>query len=264
MNSHFIWSASPELFSANGFTIRWYGFLFAIGFYLGLKVLNGIARQEKLEPSEMDGMLIYIILGTVIGARLGHVFFYEPDLFLADPIRIFKVWEGGLASHGGTLGVITGVLLWKRKYYRGSLLSLLDFVAVPGALVSGLIRVGNFFNSEILGKPSDLPWAIVFKRVDETPRHPAMLYESFCYFSIFALLYGLTRKKIHRRFNEGFLLGLFFILIYGSRILIEFFKEPQVASEAGLPFDLGQILSVPFVAAGGFLLIRSISSRKKA
>jgi prolipoprotein diacylglyceryl transferase len=230
---------------------------------MGLRILNWIAKRENLVPSEFDSMLTSVILGTVIGARLGHVFFYEPDIFLADPIRILKVWEGGLASHGGTLGVAIAVFLWKRKHYPGSFLSLLDWLSVPSAMVAGMIRLGNFFNSEILGRPSDVPWAIVFKRVDDLPRHPAMLYEAISYFLLFAVMMVMLRKRIHRRFGEGFLLGVFFCVLFGARFLIEFLKEVQVPSESELPLDFGQLLSLPFVLVGGVLLFRSFRTQKQ-
>lgn len=262
MSNHWNWNASPELLRIGSFAVRWYGALFAAGFYVGLKIMNSIAVREKLEPREFDSILMYVILGTVIGARLGHVFFYEPEVFFSDPVRILMVWEGGLASHGGTLGVILAVLLWKKRFFPGSFLTLLDFMAVPSAFVAGMIRLGNFFNSEIVGKPSDAPWAIVFGRVDDLPRHPAMLYESFCYFSLFAVLYALVRKGFHRRFGHGFLLGVFFTVLFGCRFGIEFLKELQVSKEAGLPLDFGQLLSVPFILAGLVLVFRSRMARE--
>jgi phosphatidylglycerol:prolipoprotein diacylglycerol transferase len=259
---HLVWDVSPVLFGIGSFSIRWYGALFALAFYIALQVMNSIARREKLEPREFDSILIYVILGTVIGARLGHVFFYEPEVFLQEPVRILKVWEGGLASHGGTLGVIFAVFFWKRRYYRGSYLSLLDYMAVPSAFVAGMIRLGNLFNSEILGRPTDVPWAIVFKRVDDLPRHPAMLYEALSYFLLFMLLLRLVKKGKHHGRRDGFLLGVFFTWLFGARFLIEFLKELQVSTEAALPLDLGQLLSIPFFATGLFLLLRARRSEK--
>jgi prolipoprotein diacylglyceryl transferase len=255
--AHLTWDVSPVLFSIGTFSVRWYGALFATGFYIALQVMNSIARRDRLQPREFDSILMYVIAGTVLGARLGHVFFYEPDVFLQDPVRILKVWEGGLASHGGTLGVMLAVLLWKRRHYEGSFLSLLDYLAVPSAFVAGMIRLGNLFNSEILGRPSEVPWAIIFKRVDEVPRHPAMLYEAFCYFGLFVFLLRQVRAGVHRRMGEGYLLGVFFTGLFGARFVIEFLKEYQVPSEAALPLDLGQLLSVPFVASGLFLWWRA-------
>ena len=260
MVEHIVWSGSPEIFNLGFFSVRWYGALFALAFFLGLRILNWITSRDGIVPAGFDSMLSYVILGTVIGARLGHVFFYEPGIFLSDPVRILKVWEGGLASHGGVLGVIVSVSLWKRKHFDGSVLTLLDYLSVPSTMVGGMIRLGNFFNSEILGRPSDVPWAMVFKRVDDMPRHPAMLYESFSYFSIFFLMMWMLKKGVHRRFGNGFLTGMFFVSVFTARFLIEFVKEVQIPAESDLPIDLGQILSLPFIFLGLFLMARA---RKK-
>jgi phosphatidylglycerol:prolipoprotein diacylglycerol transferase len=257
MANHLVWNGSPEIFNLGFFSLRWYGALFALGFFIGLRILNRISRRDGLVPEGFDSMLSYVILGTVAGARLGHVFIYEPSVFLSDPLRILKVWEGGLASHGGVLGVILAVYLWKRRHFKGPVLTLLDYLSVPSTMVGGFIRLGNFFNSEILGRPTDVAWAVVFKRVDELPRHAAMLYESFCYFAIFAFMMWLLRRGVHRRYGNGFMTGVFFVAVFSARFLIEFVKEVQIASEASLPLDLGQILSVPFIGTGLFLLWRS-------
>ncbi len=264
MEHHLVWNGSPEIVNLGFFSIRWYGALFALGFFLGLRILNRITRREGIVPAGFDSMLSYVILGTVVGARLGHVFFYEPGVFLSDPVRILKVWEGGLASHGGVIGVIVSVFLWKRKHYDGPVIRLLDYLSVPSTMVGGLIRLGNFFNSEILGRPSDVSWAIVFKRVDELPRHPAMLYESVSYLMIFGFMMWLLERGYHRRFGDGFLTGIFFVFVFLARFLIEFVKEFQIQTEAALPLDLGQILSLPFVGLGVFLLWRSGVFRPKA
>ncbi|MBU6153516.1 MAG: prolipoprotein diacylglyceryl transferase [Bdellovibrionales bacterium] len=252
-----VWDGSPELLNLGFFSVRWYGALFAFAFFLGLRVLNRITAREGIVPGGFDSMLSYVILGTVIGARLGHVLFYEPEVFFSDPIRVLKVWEGGLASHGGVLGVVASVYFWKRRHYGGPVIRLLDYLSVPSTMVGGMIRLGNFFNSEILGRPSDLPWAVVFKRVDDLPRHPAMLYESASYFLIFIFMMMLLKKGVHRKFKDGFLTGLFFLLVFLARFLIEFVKELQVPTEASLPLDFGQILSIPFIALGVALLLRS-------
>ncbi len=264
MVHYFVWNGSPDLLSLGPITIRWYGALFACGFVIGLKILNWIAKQEKLKVESFDSILMYVILGTIIGARLGHTLIYEPEIYLADPIRILKIWEGGLASHGGTLGVVIAVYLWKRKHFDGTMLQLLDALCIPAALISAMIRIGNFFNSEIVGHPTDVPWAIVFKRLDSLPRHPTMLYECIAYLITFFTVLFIFRKKIHRKYGQGFLLGIFFIMLFGFRFLIEFIKEYQVASESQLPLDLGQLLSVPFIATGIYLVFRSTSSSAKS
>ncbi len=262
MGDFFHWNADPELVQLGPFAIRWYGACFAAGFYLGLRWFRSIGRIEKIDLSEADRILLYGILGTVIGARLGHALIYEPALFLSDPLRILRIWEGGLASHGGTLGFILGVYLWKRRFFKGSLLYLLDLLSIPGALCAGMIRIGNLFNSEILGTPSTVPWAVVFSRIDSTPRHPAMIYEALVYFGLSVFLFGLLKKKIHSRFGDGFLLGIFLVVVYGSRFCIEFVKEVQVGEESGLLLNFGQMLSIPFVLAGVILIVRAIRVKK--
>ncbi len=254
-----IWNGSPDIFSLGPITIRWYGLLFALGFYFGMKLVAWVDRRENLKIGSLDSLLIYMVVGTIVGARLGHTLIYEPEIYLADPIRILKVWEGGLASHGGTVGVIIGVWLWKRKHFKGSLLVLIDYLCLPSALTACLIRIGNFFNSEIIGRPTTVPWAVVFKRVDNLPRHPSMLYESFAYLITLLMLLFIVKKKWQRG-RPGLMLGVFFIMSFGTRFFIEFLKEYQVASEANYPLDLGQLLSIPFVLIGIFLITRAIRS----
>jgi prolipoprotein diacylglyceryl transferase len=253
-----VWNGSPDIFSIGPITIRWYGFLFAMGFYLGMKLMEWVVRREKLPIQTLDSLLVYMVVGTIVGARLGHTLIYEPEIYLADPIRILKVWEGGLASHGGAVGVMTGVWLWHRKHLKKvPLLVLIDYLCLPSVLTAGLIRIGNFFNSEIIGRPTNVPWAVVFKRVDNLPRHPSMLYESAVYFFTLGVLLWIFKKNWQRG-RPGLMLGAFFVLVFGSRFFIEFLKEYQVASEARLPLDLGQLLSIPFVIVGAWLMIRAI------
>jgi prolipoprotein diacylglyceryl transferase len=258
----FIWNGSPDLVSIGPLTIRWYGLLFALGFFLGFKMITWMLDREHFKVTSLDSLLIYAVVGTIVGARLGHTLIYEPGIYLRDPIRILKVWEGGLASHGGSVGVMLGVWLWKRKHFPGTLLQLLDLLCVPTAFIAAMIRIGNFFNSEIVGRPSDVPWAIIFKRVDNLPRHPSMLYESLAYLATFGVLFTMFRKGMQRD-RQGLLLGVFFILVFGARFGIEFVKEFQVASEASLPMDLGQLLSIPFVLAGVALVVLSFRRARR-
>lgn len=251
------WNASPEIVALGPLQIRWYGLLFALGFLAGYRMMFKICEREGVSTEHLDSLLVYMMVGTVVGARLGHCLIYEPEIYLNDPIRILKVWEGGLASHGGALGVMLGTWFWKRKHFKGSFLNLVDYLCVPSALVSAMIRLGNFFNSEIIGKPTDVPWAIVFHRVDNLPRHPSQLYESICYLITFATLsWTLFSGRYQRRY--GLLLGIFFTMIFTARFFIEFLKEPQVGYENQLPLDLGQLLSIPFVLFGVFLIYRAL------
>ncbi len=251
------WNISPEIIALGPLQIRWYGLLFALGFLAGYRMMFKICEREKISTEHLDSLLVYMMVGTVVGARLGHCLIYEPEIYLNDPIRIFKVWEGGLASHGGAIGVMTGTWFWKRRYFKGSFLTLVDYLCVPSALVSAMIRMGNFFNSEIIGKPTDVPWAIVFQRVDQFPRHPSQLYESICYLITFGILSWILFSGRYRG-RKGLLLGIFFTIIFTARFLIEFLKEPQVGYESQLPLDLGQLLSIPFALCGLFLIYRAL------
>ncbi|HEX4924365.1 MAG TPA: prolipoprotein diacylglyceryl transferase, partial [Bdellovibrionales bacterium] len=249
------WSASPEIVSIGPLTLRWYGLLFAAGFLIGFRFMDNIFRRERKNTEHLDALLLYLILGTTIGARLGHCLFYEPEVYLRDPIRILYIWEGGLASHGGTLGNLISMILFSRRYGY-DLRWLIDRLTIPIALTACFIRLGNLMNSEILGKPTGGDWGVVFARVDQIPRHPAMLYESFCYFLTFLLMRHLYYKTDWGLY-KGKLWGLFFICIFGTRILVEYAKENQVAFEQGMFMNMGQLLSIPFVLFGAFLIYKS-------
>lgn len=251
------WNASPEIIALGPLHIRWYGLFFAFGFWAGYRLMFKVGEREGFATDRLDSLLVYMMIGTVVGARLGHCLIYEPDVYLRDPIRILKVWEGGLASHGGSVGVMTGVWLWWRKNFKGPFLMLLDYLCLPAAISATMIRLGNFFNSEIIGRPTDVPWAVVFQRVDQFPRHPSQLYEAFAYFVTFVVLTWVIFSGRYRK-RSGLILGPFFIMVFGARFLIEFLKEPQVGFESQLPLDLGQLLSIPFVLCGIYLFARAL------
>jgi phosphatidylglycerol---prolipoprotein diacylglyceryl transferase len=249
------WSASPEILSIGPLTLRWYGLLFAFGFLSGFKIMEKIFRREGRNTEHLDALLLYMILGTTIGARLGHCLFYEPEVYLKNPIRILYIWEGGLASHGGTIGNLIAVILFCTRY-KYDIRWLIDRLTIPIALTSCFIRIGNLMNSEILGRPTDGSWGVIFTRVDQIPRHPSMLYESFAYLLTFLLMRFLYYKTNWPWF-KGRMWGLFFICVFGARIVIENFKENQVAFEQSMTLNMGQLLSIPFVLFGVVLLILS-------
>jgi phosphatidylglycerol:prolipoprotein diacylglycerol transferase len=257
------WNASPEIFSLGPLTLRWYGLLFATGFALGYQVVKQFFKNEKVPLELLDPLVFYLMVGTIIGARLGHCLFYEPEIYLADPIRILKVWEGGLASHGAAVGVLISLFLYTKRYPRFTYLYICDRVAVAATLAGAMIRLGNLFNSEIIGKPTQAAWAFVFERVDQVPRHPTQLYESLSYFLIFAVLerlYWKTKLKT----APGFLFGFYLSSVFTARMIIELFKEPQVAFEASLPMDLGQLLSIPLIIVGILMMLRALKKQKAA
>ena len=243
------------------FGIRWYSLFFLFGFLLSVWLLNKMLIAEKRDPAFTESLLTYALLGTVIGARIGHCLFYQPDYYLSNPMDIFYVWEGGLASHGGYIGVIIAVCIFA-KVKNMEFLWLMDRVAIFSVMVGGFIRLGNLFNSEIYGKVTNVPWAFVFKRVDDLPRHPTQLYESFGYFFITALLYIFYLSK-NRSPKNGQLLGAAAILGFSFRSFIEYFKVNQVRFEDDLILNMGQLLSIPYVLVGIFLLL-GFADRQRA
>ena len=182
------WNASPELISFGPITIRWYGILFAAAFLLGFQIMQWIYKKEKRSVTELDSLFMFMFIGTIVGARLGHCLFYDPAFYLSHPIEIFKIWKGGLASHGGAIGILLSLYFYTRKQGNLSYLWLLDRLAIPTALGGTFIRIGNFMNSEIVGIPTNGWWAVVFERVDMIPRHAVQLYEATAYGIVFIVL----------------------------------------------------------------------------
>jgi len=250
------WNVSPALFEIGGFSPRWYGLCFAFGFVVAYWILREkVFRKEAYKIEDLDSLLMHTILGTVIGARLGHCLFYEPEYYLHYPLKILFIWEGGLASHGGTAGVLISTYLFMRKHKQYTWAWLVDRMCLVIGFVAGMIRVGNVMNSEIYGKPTDLPWAFVFERVDQIPRHPTQLYEALSYFAIFVFIQIYWTRAKH--IGKAAVFGWFFILVFTSRFFLEFTKEAQASFEIGWPIKMGQILSIPFVLAGLYFVLKS-------
>lgn len=252
-----IWNPNPEIFQIGSFAVRWYGLFFALGFFFGYLIMQKFFNKEGVPVKLLDELTTYMIVGTIVGARLGHVFFYEPSWYLEHPVKILEVWEGGLASHGAAIGIILSLLLF--SYFRKKpFLWVMDRIVIVTALAGFLIRMGNLMNSEIYGLPTNLPWGFEFVRSTTpseglVPRHPTQIYEGLSYLVTFFILWWYYYKKDGKP-AHGFLFGLFLILIFGVRFLVEFIKEPQVGFERGLTLNMGQMLSIPFIIAG-FILI---------
>lgn len=272
------WNPSKEIFHIPfiGFPVLWYSLFFALGFFIGYCIFSRLIRAyildadpsitvenaKKMSLTITDGITFTMILCTIIGARLGHILFYE-DIFsyLKNPLRILKTWEGGLASHGALIAIMIGLWIFskslsKKITIKVSYLTLLDLVAIPTALAAVFIRVGNFFNQEILGKVSNLPWSIIFLRPADggliMPRHPVQLYEAFAYLIIFFLLiYLFYQRKFFK--VPGQLIGVFLVLVFSARFFLEYFKVEQSVAFNSDFLTMGQYLSIPIVLLGVFL-----------
>jgi prolipoprotein diacylglyceryl transferase len=262
------WNTSPAIFEILGREIRWYGVLFALAFVFGYQVIKYIYKTEGINPAECDRIAMFMVAGVVLGARLGHVFFYEPAYYLANPIKILYIWEGGLASHGASIGVMIAIWLYiKNEPFKSKgYLWMLDRIILTIPMGGAFIRLGNLFNSEIYGHQTDLPWGFIFTldpSSGNVPRHPTQIYEALGYILIFFICFSIyKRKNIH--LAKGYLFGIFLMLLFGFRFFIEYFKENQVDFENHLPLNMGQLLSIPFVLLGLFLFIRSLNAEKKA
>lgn len=254
--SYIFWDVAPTFIELGPLTFRWYGLLFAGGFFVGFFIMRWVYRREGKSEEDLDPLLIYMLIGTIVGARLGHVLFYHPGFYLSQPLEIVKVWEGGLASHGGLLGILVALYLYSRNYADQPYLWLLDRIAIPGVLAGSFIRLGNLFNSEILGVPTDLPWGFVFARVDRVARHPVQLYESLSYLIIFGGLLGLYRKW-GPDLRRGLLTGWFLVTVFTVRFFLEYFKMHQTTVVGDLGLRMGQLLSLPLIVAGIILLVRA-------
>lgn len=268
------WAGIEELFSIGSFAIRPYSLCwllaFAVSYYLMLKVF----KREGKTQEDLDRFSIYIFLGTLIGARLGHCLFYEFDYYMQNPLEMilpFKQINGswkltgfmGLASHGAAIGILVGLYLYAKKT-NTKFLWISDRLILVVPLAGAFVRLGNFFNSEIIGKAADpnLPWAVVFTQIDNIPRHPGQLYEAVGYVILFVILWALYRKNQNPK--PGWLFGIFLVGLFGIRFFIEFFKENQEAFEESMLINMGQLLSVPFILVGLYLIFRKHKAKTTA
>jgi prolipoprotein diacylglyceryl transferase len=251
----------PVLATLGPLKVHWYGLLFALGFIIGFQIMQWMFKRENKNIEDLDRLLWFLLIGVIIGARLAHVIFYDPSYYFSDPIKILKIWEGGLASHGGGIGSLIGLYLFQRKT-NYSYLWLLDRLAIPTALVAACIRTGNLFNSEIIGIPTTVPWAIIFERVDMLPRHPAQVYEALSYLFIFIVLFILY-KTTKIKDKSGMLFGILLSFVFIARLFIEFVKTKQEAYDSGLWLSTGQLLSIPFVLVGLLLIYLAMKKQRQ-
>lgn len=259
------WDISREIVRIGPIPLRWYSLGWLLAFLVGYFIVRWTYRREGKPERDLDSLLMYMVLGAIIGARLGHCLFYRPGFYLTHPLEIVAFWKGfrGLASHGGALGILVSLYLYSRRHPDQPYLWLLDRIAAPTALGGCFIRLGNLMNSEIIGVPTDVPWAFVFTLVDPLPRHPAQLYEAIAYLLTFALLLSVYRRK-GTALPGGVLTGLFLTCVFGARFFIEFVKERHAEYAAALPLSVGQLLSIPMVVVGLGLLAHAWDKRRAA
>ena len=255
------WHVDPAILHIGGFELRWYSILFVSGFILGWFIFSWFFTREKLDKKLLDPLLYTLLICTIVGARLGHCLFYQPDYYLGSWkgfLEIFMPWKGGLASHGGTIALILGMWWFAHHYGKKNgfdFVWLLDHLAIAVAFAAFFIRLGNLFNSEIYGIETSLPWGFVFEIRGETvPKHPTQLYEGFTYLLLGLVLIGLYKWRLDKMYRGEFI-GIFLVVCFGSRFLIEFIKEPQVDFEKVMTLNMGQLLSIPFVLLGVFFLV---------
>ena len=248
------WNINPELITIGPFHIRWYGLFFSLAFLASFCVMFWIFSRERKSEDLLIKLFLYIFIAVVAGARLGHCLFYEPGYYLAHPLDILKVWKGGLASHGAAAGIIIALLLYARYTAGISFFWVADRLCIIVPLAASLVRLGNFANSEILGVPTTVPWAVIFSRVDPIPRHPVQLYEALTYLIIFIIMIVLYRRQAGE--IAGRLTGSMLIMLFSMRFILEFFKSGQSTLDPSMPVTMGQLLSVPLVAFGIWFIAR--------
>jgi prolipoprotein diacylglyceryl transferase len=260
--AYIYWDVDPEIFRLGSYGIRWYGLFFALSFILGYAIMGHIFKREKVQAALLDRLTTYMVIGTVIGARLGHCLFYEPSYYLSNPIKILKIWEGGLASHGAAVGILIALYFFSKSAGK-TYLWILDRIVIVVALAGFFIRMGNLMNSEIYGTATRLPWGFVFARYESLPKHPTQIYEGLSCLLIALFLY-ITYRRRYPHLRDGLLFGWFLVLLFSLRFLIEFIKEPQVGFEKGMILNMGQLLSIPFILLGAFILYRTTGKKPPA
>lgn len=265
----FVWDVHPTLFTIGPVEVRYYGLMWALGFIISAYIISNIMKRERYPEKTFDSFFWYALLSTVIGSRLGHCLFYAPGYYLTHPIEILYIHQGGMASHGAAIGLLIGLWLFSRKNKIPYIWSL-DRIGILVAISGALVRIGNFMNSEIFGRPTSLPWGVEFVLSNEwntlykgLPCHPTQLYEALAYLIIFVVFLWLYYRKNLAQRRPGAMFGIFLIALFGIRFLIEFIKNPQEDFEVGMILNMGQLLSIPFIVAGCVLLYRAYRAPEK-
>ncbi|MBT8316976.1 MAG: prolipoprotein diacylglyceryl transferase [Lutibacter sp.] len=266
------WNPSPILFKIGPVAIRYYSLMFVIAFMLGLHLMKKIFINEKISLEKLDTLFIYVVVSTLIGARIGHFLFYDPQFLIEKPLEVILPFRfspkfeftgfAGLASHGAAIGITIAMYLYSKKVLKKPIFFILDRIVVPVAIGAMFVRLGNLMNSEIIGKPTNSNFGFVFKQLGEDfPRHPAQLYEAISYLAIFVILWFVYWKTTKKE-KQGFLFGLFFVLLWSVRFVVEFFKEAQVEGREDwiLGLNTGQVLSIPLILVGLYFMFRKVKA----
>ncbi len=254
------WDIDPTLISIGSFEIMYYGLFWVVAFMAAMEVFKRMLKHEGRDVKLVDSAFIYCFIATIVGARLGHCLFYEPEYYLLNPVEILNIRGGGLASHGASFGLLVGLYMFAKKN-KLTYIWTLDHITATIPLAGAFVRIGNLFNSEIYGTETSMPWGFIFVRNGETvAKHPTQIYEALVYVLLFGLLMWLYYKKDAAK-RPGLMFAVFLIFLFGSRIIIEIIKMPQVSFEEGMALNMGQILSIPFVLGGFILLYYSLTGR---
>lgn len=272
MFAYITWTVDPDLFSIGPLTVRWYGLMWALGFLLGYWIESKIYLREKMTQDQMDKLFIYMLVGTVIGARLGHCFFYNPSYYLSNLGEILCVWKGGLSSHGGACGILVALWIFAKRVALKDFIWVMDRIVIAVALCGACIRFGNLMNHEIYGHATDVPWAFEFIKnihhwqagaepVFSAPSHPTQIYEMLYCLITFAIVMFLYWRTNARHY-QGFIFGVFLICVFLSRFCLEFLKNSQETFEDDMVLNMGQLLSLPLIIWGGWLLYKSFSEMR--
>ena len=255
------WNFQPEIISIGPIVLRWYSLLYMFAFLFGFYIMQWIYKKEGKQAESVDQLFMVMFFSTIIGARLGHCFFYDPAYYLSNPLEIFMIWKGGLASHGAAIGILIGLYFYAKKNRDLKFVWVADRIVIVVALSAFFIRIGNLFNSEIIGIPTNSDWGFIFNRIDSIPRHPAQLYEAIAYLCIFFFLIYIYKRK-SEQLKDWFLAGLFLVLLFGFRFFVEFYKENQSGFEENMVLNMGQVLSIPLALVGAVLILISAYKNK--